>query len=162
MMVSVQTNHTESTTPGGRLNVLLSGGSWRDESWLGTLPALTYQDEEAWTEIDGEMYYLKDTVSGGALADDPAGSAAVLDNAINEIASLRGKIGSFQKHTIDSARTANDIAFENLAEARSQIADADFATELATLNRHALLDRASLKSLSILLRSQDQLMELLS
>lgn len=39
-MVSVQTNPAETETPGGRLNLLLSGGSWRDESWLRSLPTL--------------------------------------------------------------------------------------------------------------------------
>ncbi|RMH32123.1 MAG: response regulator [Planctomycetota bacterium] len=39
-MVSVHPNPTGPAVPEPRLNVLLTGGRWRDETWLSSLPAL--------------------------------------------------------------------------------------------------------------------------
>lgn len=113
------------------------------------------------TDIGGQTYNLSDTASGGGLTDNPAGSSQVIDSAITEVASLRGRIGAFQRNTIASSLNANGIAFENLAAARSQIADTDFASETATLIRHGILDSASLKTLGILSRATDHLLDLL-
>ena len=126
-----------------------------------TLPSLSSTDLGA-TDINGQTFNLSDTASGGAQAGDPAGSSQILDNAITQIASLRGQIGAFQSNTLASSLQANAIAFENLAEARSQIADTDFAHETANLTRNLILDRASIQSLSTLNKTAGQLMDLLS
>ncbi len=114
------------------------------------------------TDIDGTTYYLDDTASKGAAADIPLSSTQILDKAINDISTLRGKIGAFESNSIDSLKNAGSIAIENLAAARSEIADTDFASELTKLNRETILQKTMIKSLGILAHSQDKLMELLS
>lgn len=125
------------------------------------LPSLSSHELGA-TDLNGQTYHLSDTASGGALTGDAAGSSQVLENAIIEVASLRGQIGAFQMNTVGSTLTANQIAYENLAEARSMIADTDFASEIVTLNRLSILDKASLKALSIISRTSDHMLDLLS
>lgn len=113
-------------------------------------------------DIGGQTFNLSDTAASGALTGNPSGASQVIDNAITEIASLRGRIGAFQDNTIASTLQANQIAFENLAEARSQIADTDFTRETATLIRHQILDRASIKALGILNKTSSHFLDLLS
>ncbi len=126
-----------------------------------TLPNLS-STQLGSTDIDGQTFNLSDTTSGSALANNPAASSQILDNAITQIASLRGQIGAFQRNTIASTLQANRIAFENLAQARSQIADTDFASETATLARNQILDQASIKALGILNQTEGHLLDLLS
>lgn len=114
------------------------------------------------TDIGGQTFDLSDTASGGALVGNPAGANQVIDNAITEIASLRGRIGAFQSNTLASTLQTNYVASENLASARSQIADTDFASETATLIRHQILDRASIKTLGILNQTAGHLLDLLA
>ncbi len=114
------------------------------------------------TDIAGQTFNLSDTTSNGALTDNPAASSQILDNAITQIASLRGQIGAFQHNTIASTLQTNHTAFENLAQARSQITDTDFASETATLARHQILDQASIKALGILNQTASHLIDLLS
>jgi flagellin len=114
------------------------------------------------TDIAGQTFTLSDTASGGALTNNPSASSQVIDTAITQIATLRASIGAFQRNTLASTLQTNAIAFENLAQARSQIADTDFAEETATLARNTILDRASIKALGILIQAPARLMDLLN
>jgi flagellin len=59
--------------------------------------------------------------------------------AATQIAELRGRLGSFQKSTLDTTENSLMVTFENVSSAESQIRDADFAAETSNLTRSQIL-----------------------
>ncbi|MEX2214074.1 MAG: flagellin [Phycisphaeraceae bacterium] len=73
----------------------------------------------------------------------------IIGGAIDQVASLRGRIGAFQKFTIGSAINSLSVALENTSSAESVIRDTDFAAETANLTRSQILVNAANSVLSI-------------
>lgn len=67
----------------------------------------------------------------------------VIDTAIKQVSQLRGRLGAFQKFTIDSTVNSLGVAFENASAAESAIRDTDFAAETANLTRSQILSQAA-------------------
>ena len=114
----------------------------------------------------GKLYEL--TSGGGkSLADVANGSASgadlvsILDSAINEVSSTRGRIGAVQKNVIDTNINTLGVALENISEARSQIVDTDFAVESANLQKAQILGQAATSVLSIANQSPQRALSLL-
>ncbi len=61
------------------------------------------------------------------------------DAAISQISYLRGKLGSFQKNTLETNTATLRIAAENLIAAESSIRDVDVAVELAEFTKNQIL-----------------------
>jgi len=97
---------------------------------------------------EGRMYQL---ASGGtrALATNPNGAAAVVEQAITQLTGLRGRLGAFQKTSLESNIVALGDTLANLSEAESEIRDADFAAESARLTRAQILVQAGTSVLAI-------------
>jgi flagellin len=96
--------------------------------------------------------YLDELGSGKELSlidGDLTTGQAVVNKAINEIASLRGRLGSFQKNVVGSTINALSVTFENVSAAESTIRDTDFAAETAKLTRNQILVNAATNVLSI-------------
>ena len=70
-----------------------------------------------------------------------------LDNAINSVSSLRGKLGAVQNRL---GSTINNLAVqvENISAANSRIRDVDVASETAELTRNSILQQASISILA--------------
>lgn len=109
---------------------------------------------------EGRLYELK---SGGAksLTSDPSGAAKVVDQAITKVAETRGRLGAFQKTTLDSNMAALSDLSVNLSEAESSIRDADFAVESANLTRSQVLVSAGTQVLSIATQNPQNALALL-
>jgi flagellin len=73
----------------------------------------------------------------------------VIASAIDQVSSLRGRLGAFQKNTIGATIRSLGIAVENTSAAESAIRDADFATETAGLTRNQILVAASTNVLAL-------------
>ena len=73
----------------------------------------------------------------------------VIDEAIKQISTLRGRLGAFQKHTVGATINSLGIALENTAAAEAQIRDTDFAIETAALTRAQILSQAATQALAI-------------
>lgn len=72
----------------------------------------------------------------------------ILDASIKQVAELRGRIGAFQKNVVDTNVNSLSVALENVTSAQSQIRDADFAQETASLTRAQILVQANTSVLS--------------
>ena len=72
-----------------------------------------------------------------ALATNPAKAGQIVQSALDNVTSLRGRLVAFQKSTVDSNINALTDAVTNLTAAQSTIQDADFAAEIANLTRGA-------------------------
>ncbi len=73
----------------------------------------------------------------------------IVNDAISQVSSLRGRLGAFQKNTIGATVRSLGVALENTSAAESAIRDTDFASETAQLTRSQILQQASTNVLSI-------------
>ena len=85
----------------------------------------------------------------------------VLDKAIKQVSSLRGRLGAFQKFTIGSTVNSLGVAFENASAAESAIRDTDFAEETSNLTRAQILSQAASTVLAQANASPQSALELL-
>lgn len=94
---------------------------------------------------DKDLGYLSDLVTGGT-ASIEGGQAAqasqILEYAINQVAVLRGKLGAFEKNTLQTNADSLQVTLENVTASESSIADADFAQETSNLTRAQILQQA--------------------
>ena len=84
--------------------------------------------------------------SGGASSLDSNNlvtAQKVIDKAIKQVSSLRGRLGAFQKFTIGSTINSLGVAYENVSASESAIRDTDFAQETANLTRNQILSQAA-------------------
>ncbi len=96
----------------------------------------------------GRLYQLG-TGQTADLDTDTTTAAAIVDQVITKVTSLRGRLGAFQKTTLDTnIRSLNDT-LENLIAAESSIRDADFAAETAALTRAQILVQSGVSVLAI-------------
>ena len=72
----------------------------------------------------------------------------MVNEAINEITSLRGRLGAFQSTTLQTNINTLQDTLSNLTGAQSNIQDADFAVESANLTRAQILVQAGTSVLS--------------
>jgi len=98
--------------------------------------------------VSGKLYELR---SGGnaALDTDVTKAAKIVDETINRVTSLRGRLGAFQKTTLETNVYTLNETLANLTEAESTIRDADFAAESAALTRAQILVQSGTSVLSI-------------
>lgn len=73
----------------------------------------------------------------------------IVDEAIEQVSSTRGRLGAFQKNVVGATIRSLGVAVENSAAANSLIVDADFASETASLTRNQILSSAAQNTLSL-------------
>jgi len=96
----------------------------------------------------GRLYQIASGESA-SLDNDPNTAATIVDEAITAVTTLRGRLGAFQKTTLDPNIANLGDTLENLTEAESSIRDADFAAESAALTRAQILVQSGISVLSI-------------
>jgi flagellin len=69
-------------------------------------------------------------------------SQKIIDRAITEVTNIRGKLGSFQRNTLESNLTNLRIASQNLTASESTIRDTDMAKEMSEFVRYQILMQA--------------------
>ena len=62
---------------------------------------------------------------------------------IRQVATIRGRLGAFQKNVLESNVNSLSVALENVTASESAIRDADFASETAKLTRAQILVQAN-------------------
>ena len=99
---------------------------------------------------NGAVGYLSSLGSGQGndlSTKDFATAQRIVRQAINQVSSLRGRLGAFQKDTLATTVNALQVQFENTAAAESAIRDADFAVETSNLTRSQILVQSSTAAL---------------
>jgi len=119
----------------------------------------------ATTELgDSINGYLSTLASGGAnslISGNTTQAQRVLTSAINQVATLRGRLGAFQKDILDTNVNSLNVALENVTASESQIRDADFASETASLTRAQILVQANTSVLAQANASPQNVLKLL-
>ncbi len=95
--------------------------------------------------------FLSEVLTGqdNSLANDVRGAADIIDAAIDQVSTLRGRIGAFERNTLDTTLRSQQVALENLTSAESSIRDTDFAAETSALTRAQILQQAGTQTLAI-------------
>lgn len=96
--------------------------------------------------------FLASLASGGANdinSRNFATAQRVLEASQEQISGLRGRIGGFQRNTLDTAVNSLLIAMENTAAAESAIRETDFAETASALTRAQILVNSSTSTLQL-------------
>ena len=84
-----------------------------------------------------------------------------MEEAIDQTTSLRGRLGAFERTSLQTNRNALGDTLVNLTEAESQIRDADFAVETAALTRAQILVQSGNTVLTIANQNPQNVLALL-
>jgi len=98
---------------------------------------------------DGYLNTLKSGADNALSSDNLYTAQRIVDDAIKDIATLRGRLGAFQKNVLETNINSLQVTLENVTASESAIRDADFATETAALTRSQILVQANTSVLSI-------------
>lgn len=109
---------------------------------------------------DGLLYQLG-TGGDSDLSSDPSTAAKIVESAIDQVTSLRGRLGAFQRTSLETNRNALNDTLVNLTEAESAIRDADFASETANLTRSQILVQSGTRVLAIANQNPQNVLSLL-
>lgn len=96
--------------------------------------------------------FLDDLGSGkgfNVVDGDLTSAQKVVAEAIEQVSTLRGRLGAFQRNTLGATRRSLAVNLENSAAAESVIRDTDFASETAALTRSQILVSAATNTLSL-------------
>lgn len=110
--------------------------------------------------VAGKLFQLGSGESA-SLSSDPTLAAEIVAEAIDQVTSLRGRLGAFQATTLESNLTSLNDTVANLQEAESSIRDADFAQESAKLTRAQILVQSGTNVLALANQNPQNVLSLL-
>jgi flagellin len=110
--------------------------------------------------VDGRLYQLR-SGNDADLSTDARTGTLIVDAAINKITGLRGRLGAFQRTTLETNIASLSDTVTNLSEAESSIRDADFAAETARLTRAQILVQSGTAVLQIANQNPQNVLALL-
>lgn len=110
--------------------------------------------------VSGTLFQLR---SGGEkdLATDVKAAAKIVDEVITSVTGLRGRLGAFQRTTLETNIFTLNDTLANLVDAESSIRDADFAAESAKLTRAQILVQSGTSVLAIANQNPQNVLALL-
>lgn len=146
MVITPSGNATAGATVIGQVAV----GSMRfqigandDQSALFSIPSI-FAASLGTSAVPGQSLATVDVTSLQGALD----AMKIADDAVNQIATLRGNLGSFQKNFLESTLRSLEVAQENLSASESHVRDADFAREMADYTRYQVLQQSGLSVLA--------------
>lgn len=114
---------------------------------------------------NGTVGYLSEIVEGGGksiMEDKAAESSLIVQEAIRQVSVLRGRLGAFEKNTLQTNINSLSITKENLTASESSIRDTDFAAETSRLTRNQILISAGTSILAMANSTPQSVLSLLS
>jgi len=101
---------------------------------------------------NSEVGYLSQIRRGGSksiVGGNYQAAQEIVDIAIKQIATLRGRLGGFQRNQLETNINSQQVALENVKASESAIRDADYAQEVAALTRAQILVQSTTSILSL-------------
>lgn len=108
--------------------------------------------------------FLTDVVTGGSsslVSGNTRAASEVIEAAIRQVAVLRGRLGAFERNTLQTNINSLSVALENVTASESQIRDADFAMETSNLTRAQILTQAGTSVLATANSTPQSVLQLL-
>ncbi|KPK77649.1 MAG: hypothetical protein AMJ79_02595 [Phycisphaerae bacterium SM23_30] len=137
-------------------------GALVDAIGLEAIGIQTVSSSTLGNATDGRISTLK---SGGTNSLSSANlytAQRIVTEAIKDVSNLRGRLGSFQKNTLETTIRSLNVTKENLYAAESAIRDTDFATETSRLTRSQILVQSATMVLSTANVAPQNVLSLLS
>ncbi len=162
MTFSVNANMTDNSTTG--FSIVGGGATFQlGPSVVSNQQARLGISSVNTTKLGGVAGRLYELRSGNAasLANDTIAAAAIVEETITEVVTLRGRLGAFQSTTLDSNIASLEDTLENLTAAESDIRDADFAEESAKLTRAQILVQSGTSVLAMANQNPQSVLSLL-
>jgi flagellin len=117
---------------------------------------------------NGAVEFLSSLQAGGVndletsvQRNDFSTASDILEEAIDEITILRGRLGAFERNVLDTNKRSLQSAVENLSASRSLIRDADFAVETSRLSRAQILQSSGTTVLALANQQAQSVLQLL-
>jgi len=113
---------------------------------------------------DAVTGYLSQIKTGGEYdlaSGEYTRAAEIVTKAVDRISVLRGRLGAFERNTLDTNMNQLGITVENLMSAESAIRDADFAYETSRLARDQILVNAGTTVLTLANQTTQSVLRLL-
>jgi flagellin len=159
MVITAAGNGTAAATVVGQLSV----GTMKFQ-----IGALSGQN----VDFSIPSFFAKDmgtnAVPGKSLADIDMTTGAgaeeairIIDDAISNVALLRGDLGSFQKNFLESTARSLAVAQENMTASESMIRDADIAKEMTEFTKVQILRQSGMAVLAQANQSAQSVLSLL-
>ncbi len=111
--------------------------------------------------VSGKLFQLGTGGTAELTSTNLDTAAAIVEEAIGEVTSLRGRLGAFQRTTLETNKNALNDTLVNLTAAESSIRDADFAAESAELTRAQILVQSGTTVLQIANQNPQNVLALL-
>lgn len=111
--------------------------------------------------VDGFLSTIRSGGTNEVAAGNFAQAEIISDNAINQIATLRGRLGAFQKNVVETNMNSMNVAFENVSASLSLLRDADMAAEISKLTLAQILVQSSIQVLAIANQTPTAVLQLL-
>ncbi|MCZ6653584.1 MAG: flagellin [Planctomycetota bacterium] len=99
--------------------------------------------------VDGFLSTLKTGGTNEVAAGNFTKAEIIANQAVNQVATMRGRLGAFQKNVIETNINSMSVAFENVSASESVLRDADMAEEISKLTLAQILVQSSIQVLSI-------------
>jgi flagellin len=119
---------------------------------LTGLASLGVQGVGAGSLGDAKIGYLSSLATGqtNALATGNYSTAqAIVRAAQQDVSSLRGRLGAFQKNTLETTANSLRVTYENTAAAEANIRETEFASETSMLTRAQILVQSATNTLRL-------------
>jgi flagellin len=117
------------------------------------------------TMLNGVRYFLDSIKSGqtnSLVAGQADAASQIVDQAIEDIAVLRGRLGAFERNMVETNIRSLQVGLENITSSESKVRDADFAAETAALTRAQILAQAGTSVLASANLTSQNVLALLS
>lgn len=111
--------------------------------------------------VDGFLNSIKSGGANEVAEGNFAAAQTIITETINQVATLRGRLGAFQKNVVETNLNSMNVAFENVSASESIIRDADMAFEVSKLTRAQILVQSSLQVLGIANQQPSNVLQLL-
>lgn len=111
-----------------------------------------------------ETGYLNEVATGGnssLVSGNTTAASDIIEEAIDQISVLRGRLGAFEKNTLETNINSLTITLENVTSSESSIRDADYAQESSNMTRNQILVNAGTSVLSIANQTAQSVLSLL-
>lgn len=168
---------TLTSTSGNKLVISAAGNSETATTIIGALSVGTMKFQigalaDQSTSFSIPSSYTidigKGAVSGMSLADVDVTTAQgaedairIIDAAVQQIAFLRGEMGSFQMNFLESTARSLQVAHENMTASESIIRDADIAKEMTEFTKIQILRQSGMAVLAQANQSAQSVLQLL-
>jgi flagellin len=97
----------------------------------------------------GFLYTVKNGGANSIVGRNFSQAQDIVNEAIGQIATIRGRIGGLQKNQIETNVNSQRVALENVTAAESVIRDADYASEVSQMTRAQILVQSATQVLGM-------------